>query len=348
MTSRQVDRSGRRRARGRRPRRFPSRERRTSRGKNQNSLPSALDVASVARRPSRRSLNARAPHARRTRPRLFRPAPRPPPRPRRRRHDRRRREEGHHDQRQAASEVSQRPRAADAVPARAPQGLRREAHAREVLAERHDQGTEGADRECAPPPRRSLARRTRCGATRRDATRDALVPPSRFPPSVDATSLPRLTSPPRLLRPTPAPSPRAEERGSPVQYVKRGGTPTGVILSDDATLESLGLDYDMSVYEHLWEDSDENQEKFVVDREKVREMVGMFMMEHPDIGRHGPEVTGEAEDPKDWTAKNLKKRENMEKEVQKERERKQKRREEEAAKATAAAKAAKEGKPVAA
>ncbi|EEH57768.1 uncharacterized protein MICPUCDRAFT_57416 [Micromonas pusilla CCMP1545] len=139
-----------------------------------------------------------------------------------------------------------------------------------------------------------------------------------------------------------------KERGSPVQYVKRGGTPTGVILSDDATLESLGLDYDMSVYEHLWEDSDENQEKFVVDREKVREMVGMFMMEHPDIGRHGPEVTGEAEDPKDWTAKNLKKRENMEKEVQKERERKQKRREEEAAKATAAAKAAKEGKPVAA
>ena len=101
-----------------------------------------------------------------------------------------------------------------------------------------------------------------------------------------------------------------------METLRRGGSPDGIVLEpDSATLAACGLDRSMSVWEHIWEDNAANQASFLRDREKIRDAVVGFMEEHPTVGRHGPEVTGEPEEfPKDWDAKK-KKRAEMEKAI---------------------------------
>ena len=100
-----------------------------------------------------------------------------------------------------------------------------------------------------------------------------------------------------------------------METLRRGGSPEGIVLEpDSATLAACGLDRSMSVWEHIWEDNAANQASFARDREKIRDAVVGFMEEHPTVGRHGPEVTGEPEEfPKEWDAKKKKKRAEMEK-----------------------------------
>lgn len=112
-----------------------------------------------------------------------------------------------------------------------------------------------------------------------------------------------------------------------METLRRGGSPEGIVLEpDSATLAACGLDRSMSVWEHIWEDNAANQASFLRDREKIRDAVVGFMEEHPTVGRHGPEVTGEPEAfPKDWDAKKKKKRAEMEKALASVREDKQRR-----------------------
>jgi hypothetical protein len=124
---------------------------------------------------------------------------------------------------------------------------------------------------------------------------------------------------------TPATFPLpADERGFPVETLRRGGSPEGIVLApDDATLADCGVARSMGVWEHLWEDSAANQAAFAADREKVRGMVVSFMEEHPDVGRRGPAVTGDPEDEtRAWDAAKKKKRAEMEAAVAAEREKK--------------------------
>ena len=104
--------------------------------------------------------------------------------------------------------------------------------------------------------------------------------------------------------------------------MKRGGAPGGIALRDDATLAECGITRSMSVWEHIWEDAEENQASFKADVEKVKTMVHAFMHEHPDVGRHGPEATGQPKPEKDWDDKKQKQREEMEAAVEKEKQRK--------------------------
>ena len=104
--------------------------------------------------------------------------------------------------------------------------------------------------------------------------------------------------------------------------MKRGGAPGGIALRDDATLVECGITRSMSVWEHIWEDAEENQASFKADVEKVKTMVHAFMHEHPDVGRHGPEATGQPKPEKDWDDKKQKQREEMEAAVEKEKQRK--------------------------
>lgn len=119
------------------------------------------------------------------------------------------------------------------------------------------------------------------------------------------------------------------ERGDPVETLRRGGSPEGVILSPDtATLAECGVTRSMGVWEYLWEDSTENQTSFMEEKEKMRGMVTSFMQEFPDVGRKGKAVTGDDEDnddePEDWDEGMKKKRAEMEAAVAAERQKKNK------------------------
>lgn len=127
----------------------------------------------------------------------------------------------------------------------------------------------------------------------------------------------------------------ADDRGYPVETLRRGGSPDGIVLGpDSATLGEVGIT-PMSVWEHIWEDNSENQASLQKDRTQIRDAVVDFMEDHPKVGRHGPEVTGEpGEFPGGWDAKQKKKRQEMEKAIATVREDKQRKETAEAAKAT--------------
>jgi hypothetical protein len=66
-----------------------------------------------------------------------------------------------------------------------------------------------------------------------------------------------------------------KELGERVDILKRGGAPNGIVLEDDKTLEELGLTRDMSVWEHLWVDSEERQARMAADREKMLSFINV-------------------------------------------------------------------------
>lgn len=49
----------------------------------------------------------------------------------------------------------------------------------------------------------------------------------------------------------------------------KGGTPEGVILEDEKTLEECGITRSMGLFEYLWVDSAENQEKYKEEKERM-------------------------------------------------------------------------------
>lgn len=155
-----------------------------------------------------------------------------------------------------------------------------------------------------PPP--VARRRSARAAPRRSAHPSFFAPPSQ----PDAT-------------PSTFPLP-TDERGFPVETLRRGGSPEGIVLApDDASLADCGVARSMGVWEHLWEDSAANQAGFAADREKIRGMVVSFMEEHPDVGRTGPAVTGDPEDEtRAWDAAKKKERAEMEAAVAAERQKK--------------------------
>ena len=113
-----------------------------------------------------------------------------------------------------------------------------------------------------------------------------------------------------------------------MESLRKGGTPEGIVLEPDtATLTELNITT-MSIWEHIWEDTTANQTQLQKDREQIRGAVVDFMEDHPTVGRHGPEVTGEpGEFPEGWDAKQRKKRAEMEKAIATVREDKQRKEE---------------------
>ena len=105
-----------------------------------------------------------------------------------------------------------------------------------------------------------------------------------------------------------------EDRGTPVETLRRGGSPEGIVLSpDSASLAECGITRSMGVWEHLWEDSAANQAALKAEKERLSGMVTSFMEEFPDVGRSGPAVTGEEEDESEkWDEDMKKKRAEME------------------------------------
>ena len=63
------------------------------------------------------------------------------------------------------------------------------------------------------------------------------------------------------------------ELGEKVEMLKRGGAPGGVELEDSKTLAELGLDKDMSVWEHLWVDSAARIARMEADKEKMMSFI---------------------------------------------------------------------------
>ena len=63
------------------------------------------------------------------------------------------------------------------------------------------------------------------------------------------------------------------ELGERGEMLKRGGAPGGVELEDSKTLSELGLDKDMSVWEHLWVDSAARIARMEADREKMMSFI---------------------------------------------------------------------------
>ncbi|CAL6381046.1 unnamed protein product [Bathycoccus prasinos] len=59
------------------------------------------------------------------------------------------------------------------------------------------------------------------------------------------------------------------ETGEKVETLRRGGTPEGVILEDEKTLEECGITRSMGLFEYLWVDSAENQEKYKEEKERM-------------------------------------------------------------------------------
>ncbi len=53
----------------------------------------------------------------------------------------------------------------------------------------------------------------------------------------------------------------------------QGGTPEGVILEDEKTLEQCGIHRSMGVFEYLWVDSKENQEKYKEEKERMFKII---------------------------------------------------------------------------
>jgi len=60
----------------------------------------------------------------------------------------------------------------------------------------------------------------------------------------------------------------AAEQGTMPEMIKKGGTPSGIVLEDTKTLAECGCTESMSIYEFLWEDSKANQENYVEEVEK--------------------------------------------------------------------------------
>merc|ERR1712060_691482 len=54
---------------------------------------------------------------------------------------------------------------------------------------------------------------------------------------------------------------------------KGGGYRDGLLMEDSKTLKSYGLDYDMSIYEHLWCDTDANQQAYKEDFQKIYDQI---------------------------------------------------------------------------
>ncbi|CAL6393996.1 unnamed protein product [Bathycoccus prasinos] len=59
------------------------------------------------------------------------------------------------------------------------------------------------------------------------------------------------------------------ETGEKVETLRRGGTPEGVILEDEKTLEECGITRSMGLFEYLWVDSAEDQEKYKEEKERM-------------------------------------------------------------------------------
>jgi hypothetical protein len=132
-----------------------------------------------------------------------------------------------------------------------------------------------------------------------------------------------------------------EARGThPVEKLRKGGGPLGIELEPDtATLASVGLTRDHSVWEYVWEDSEAESAKFEEELDTVRGYVHEFMLKHPDMNGSGRQTGEKKTEESTWTKKQRRKRQEMETAVAEYRKEKEKK---EAAKR--AAKAAKEAK----
>ena len=65
-----------------------------------------------------------------------------------------------------------------------------------------------------------------------------------------------------------------DELGERVEMLKRGGVPEGEELDDSKTLAELGLgERDMSVWEHLWVDSEARIARMEADKEKMMSII---------------------------------------------------------------------------
>ena len=132
-----------------------------------------------------------------------------------------------------------------------------------------------------------------------------------------------------------------EARGThPVEKLRKGGGPLGIVLEPDtATLASVGLTRDHSVWEYVWEDSEAESAKFEEELDTVRGYVHEFLLKHPDMPGAGRQTGEKKTEESTWTKKQRRKRQEMETAVAEYRKEKEKK---EAAKR--AAKAAKEAK----
>ena len=125
-----------------------------------------------------------------------------------------------------------------------------------------------------------------------------------------------------------------------MEKLRKGGGPLGIELEPDtATLASVGLTRDHSVWEYVWEDSEAESAKFEEELDTVRGYVHEFMLKHPDMNGSGRQTGEKKTEESTWTKKQRRKRQEMETAVAEYRKEKEKK---EAAKR--AAKAAKEAK----
>ena len=71
----------------------------------------------------------------------------------------------------------------------------------------------------------------------------------------------------------------------------KGGTPEGVVLEDEKTLEECGITRSMGLFEYLWVDSKENQEKYKEEKARMfkilpnhEKFMEEYAAEHPGKG----------------------------------------------------------------
>ena len=105
-----------------------------------------------------------------------------------------------------------------------------------------------------------------------------------------------------------------EARGThPVEKLRKGGGPLGIELEPDtATLASVGLTRDHSVWEYVWEDSEAESAKFEEELDTVRGYVHEFMLKHPDMNGSGRQTGEKKTEESTWTKKQRRKRQEME------------------------------------